>query len=63
MDLLNNDWLKSIFGIDYTDVNQFLVRMGTILIICILVLVVGFWLAKMLSKGRRKVLRRSYSDE
>ena len=63
MDLLNNDWLKSIFGIDYTDVNQFLVRMGTNLIICILILVVGFWLAKMLSKGMRKVLRRSNTDE
>lgn len=57
------DWLKDFFGVDITDVNQFLVRMGTNLIVCVLILVAGFWLAKMLSKGVRKVLRRSNTDE
>lgn len=57
------DWLKNIFGIEYTDVNQFLVRTGTNLIICILIFVVGFWLAKFISKGIRKILRKSNTDE
>jgi len=57
------DWLKDLFGLSYTDVNQFLVRMGTNLIVCIIILVAGFWLAKMLSKGIRKVLRKSNTDE
>jgi len=57
------NWLKDLFGVSYTDVNQFLVRMGTNLIVCIIILVVGFWLAKFLSKGIRKVLRKSNTDE
>lgn len=57
------DWLNDLFGISYTDVNQFLVRMGTNLIVCIIILVAGFWLAKFLSKGIRKVLRKSNTDE
>lgn len=56
-------WLEEIFGIKYTDVNQFLVKIGTNLIICVLILVVGFWLAKILSKGLKRVLRRSKTDE
>ncbi len=57
------DWLKEIFGIEYTDVNQFLVKMGTNLVVCIVILIVGFWLSKMLSKGIRKILRKSNTDE
>lgn len=56
-------WLEEIFGIKYTDVNQFLVKIGTNLIICILILVIGFWLAKVLSKGLKRVLRKSKTDE
>lgn len=55
--------LEKLFGIKYTDVNQFLVKMGTNLIICILILVIGFWLAKILSKTLRKILRKSHTDE
>jgi len=55
--------LEKLFGIKYTDVNQFLVKMGTNLIICILILVIGFWLAKILSKTLRKILRKSNTDE
>lgn len=56
-------WLEEIFGIKYTDVNQFLVKIGTNLIICIIILIIGFWLAKVLSKGLKKVLRKSKTDE
>jgi small conductance mechanosensitive channel len=57
------EWLKELFGVSYTDVNQFLVRMGTNLIVCIIILFAGFWLAKMLSKGIKKVLRKSNTDQ
>ncbi|MDP4683257.1 MAG: mechanosensitive ion channel [Crocinitomicaceae bacterium] len=57
------EWLKELFGVSYTDVNQFLVRMGTNLIVCIIILFAGFWLAKMLSKGIKNVLRKSNTDE
>jgi small conductance mechanosensitive channel len=57
------EWLKELFGVSYTDVNQFLVRMGTNLIVCIIILFAGFWIAKMLSKGIKKVLRKSNTDE
>ncbi len=56
------DKLKELFGIDYTQVNQFLVKIGTGLLISILILVLGFWFAKMLSKGLRRLLERSNTD-
>lgn len=56
-------WLEELFDIKYTDVNQFLVRMGTNLLISVVILVVGFWLSKMLSKGLKRVLRKSHTDE
>jgi small conductance mechanosensitive channel len=57
------EWLKELFGVSYTDVNQFLVRMGTNLLVCVIILFAGFWLAKVLSKGIKKVLRKSNTDE
>ncbi len=55
--------LKDLFGLSFTDVNQFLVKMGTQLVIAILILVIGFWFAKMVSKGIKKILRKSSIDE
>jgi hypothetical protein len=34
--------LEDLFGIKYTDINQFLVKMGTNLLIAILILIIGF---------------------
>lgn len=56
-------WLEEMFGIKYTDVNQFLVKIGTNLIIFILILVIGFWIAKMITKGLKRVLVKSKTDE
>ncbi len=55
--------LEDLFGIKYTDINQFLVKMGTNLLIAILILIIGFWLAKVVSKGLKRVLRKSHTDE
>ena len=52
-------WLEDVFGIKYTDVNQFLVKIGTNLLMCIVILIVGFWLAKVVSKGLRKILPKA----
>jgi small conductance mechanosensitive channel len=57
------EWLKQIFGIEYIDVNQFLVRMGTNLLISIVILVAGFYLAKFATKAIKKVLKKSNTDE
>lgn len=56
-------WLEELFDIKYTDVNQFLVRMGTNLLISIVILVAGFWLSNVLSRGLKRVLRKSHTDE
>ena len=37
--------------------------MGTNLLVCVIILFAGFWLAKVLSKGIKKVLRKSNTDE
>lgn len=55
--------IQDLFGLKLTDINQFLVRTGTNLVISIIIFVVGFWLAKVISKGLRKILRKSNTDE
>lgn len=56
-------WIEEVFGIKYTDVNQFLVKIGSNLLICIVILIVGFWLSKIVSKGLKRILRKSNTDE
>ena len=56
-------WLEEVFGIKYTDVTHFLVKIGTNLLLSIVILIVGFWLSKIVSRGLRKILRKSNTDE
>lgn len=56
-------WIEELFGIKYTEINQFLVMIGTKLIICILILIIGFWLARVLSRMLTRILRKSKTDE
>ena len=56
-------WIEELFGIKVTDINQFVVKIGTNLILAILILVIGFWLAKFLAKAMRRILRTSHVDE
>jgi small conductance mechanosensitive channel len=56
-------WIEDFLGIKYTDINQLLVKIGTNLILSILILVIGFWLAKILSKGLKRILLKSNTDE
>ena len=55
--------MKELFGINYQHVNDLLIKIGTNIVLCIVILIVGFWLAKMASKGIKKVLRKSHTDE
>jgi small conductance mechanosensitive channel len=60
---MNMKWLEELFGIKVTDINQFIVKAGSNLILAILILVIGFWLAKVLAKTMRRILRSSNVDE
>jgi small conductance mechanosensitive channel len=57
------EWIEEFFGLKYTDVNQFLVKIGTNLILSVLILIIGFWIAKIVSKGLKRLLRKSKTDE
>lgn len=56
-------WIEELLGVKYTEINQFLVMIGTKLIICILILIIGFWLARVLSRMLTRILRKSKTDE
>jgi small conductance mechanosensitive channel len=56
-------WIEELFGIKVTDINQFIVKAGTNLILAILILIIGFWLAKVLAKTMRRIMRTSNVDE
>jgi small conductance mechanosensitive channel len=56
-------WIEEFLGMKYTDLNQFLLRIGTNILAAIVIVIVGFWLAKMISKGLIRVLRKSNTDE
>ncbi len=60
---MNMKWLEEMFGIKVTDINQFILKIGTNLILAVLILVIGFWLAKVLAKTMRRILRSSNVDE
>jgi small conductance mechanosensitive channel len=53
---------NSIFGINYKEINHWLISAGTNLLIAILILVIGFWLAKLLSKLVKKAMTKSKVD-
>lgn len=55
--------IESTFGITTQDISGTLVRIGTKLAIAVVVIIVGFWLAKMAAKGIRKVLTARDTDK
>ncbi len=54
--------LESIFGIRYADINQFLLKVGTQVLIAVAILVIGFWLTGVLTKGFKRLLIKSDTD-
>lgn len=55
--------VKSFLGIEDTDINHFFVKIGTNILLCIAILIIGFWVVKMVIKGVKKIMRKSKTDE
>ncbi len=55
--------IDSLMGIKYSDINHFLVKIGTNILVAVAILVIGFWLVKMLVRALKKILRKSHTDE
>ena len=53
---------NSIFEVNYKEINHWLINAGTNLLMAILILVVGFWLANVLSKLVKKAMLKSKVD-
>ncbi len=64
--VINNNPLmsieNSIFGVNYKEINHWLINAGTNLLMAILILVIGFWLANILSKLVKKAMLKSKVD-
>ena len=55
--------MEQAIGINYDDLNQMLFQIGKNVLIAVIIFFIGFWLAKMASKGVKKVLAKSKTDE
>lgn len=53
---------ERVFGFSLPEAKQWLVRSGTNIIFAILILVIGWWIAKWSGKAIRKILTRSRTD-
>lgn len=53
---------SSFFGINYKEINQWIINAGSNLLTAILILVVGFWFAGILSKLVKKAMQKSNVD-
>ena len=56
------DKIESISGITSTEINGWLIRSGGALLAAILILIIGFWLSKRLSKFIKKAMSKSNMD-
>jgi len=56
------DKIQEIFGINYAEVNQFLLKIGTQLLIASVIVVFGFWLTGMMIRGIKKIMVKSDTD-
>ena len=54
---------KKIFGFSMEEIEKWALKIGTDLLLSIVILVAGFWLANLASKTIRRVLKRSNTDE
>ncbi len=58
----NMKMLESVFGINYADFNQFLLKIGTQILIAVVILVAGFWLTGLVTKGVKRIMVKSDTD-
>lgn len=55
--------IEQIFGLKSGDFSKVLLEIGINIALAFLILVIGFWLAKMLSRGVERIMMRSNSDK
>lgn len=55
--------IDRLMGIKYSDINDFLVKIGTNILLAGAILIIGFWLVKIVVKTLKKILRKSNTDE
>lgn len=55
--------LEELLGLNVGDIKSYILTMGTNFLLAILIFVAGFWLARILSKGLTRLLRRQNTDE
>jgi small conductance mechanosensitive channel len=55
--------VDDVLGMNYGEINEFLLRIGINILLAILIVIVGFWLSKFITKGIQRVLRKSNTDE
>lgn len=54
---------NEIFGIQYSEIQDLLVHVGTNILLAIVILVAGFWISNLVTGAIRKVLNKSNTDE
>jgi small conductance mechanosensitive channel len=54
---------NEIFGIQYSEIQDLLVKVGTNIVLAIVILVAGFWISNLVTSAIRKVLNKSNTDE
>ena len=54
---------SEIFGIQYSEIQNLLVHVGTNIVLAIVILVAGFWISNLITGAIRKVLKKSNTDE
>jgi small conductance mechanosensitive channel len=60
---IENMKIDELFGFKYSDINQFLIKIGVNILLAVSILIIGFWLVKMVVKTLKKILRKSHTDE
>ena len=60
---IDNLKIDELFGVKYSDINQFLIKIGINILLAVSILIIGFWLVKMVVKTLKKILRKSHTDE
>jgi small conductance mechanosensitive channel len=60
---IDNMKIDELFGFKYSDINQFLIKIGVNILLAVSILIIGFWLVKMVVKTLKKILRKSNTDE
>lgn len=53
---------EQIFGFSFVEAQQWLVKSGTNIVLAVLILVIGWWLAKWSGRAVRKILTKSKTD-